>query len=312
MRYFLHVARAGSISAAARDLNVAQPALSRQLQKLEDDLGLPVLIRHGRGVRLTAAGVILLDRAERVMLAVNDLPAEVRGHSAAMSGHVVLGLPPAAGLLVAPLVVERFRQAFPRAVLHIREGISSSLEEWVLDARVDVALLHNPPPLPTLHIVPLLRERMVVATAPHVSDDLRPVRLRDLGSLPLILPGLPHSNRRLLEQAALQHGATLHLALEVDSVALTKAMVRRGLGVTILTYAAVQDEVARGELVARPIERPPLMSSVSVAMLHDRRTSPLPAALVDMIRQIVADLVGASVWQGAKLIRSAAPGKARS
>ena len=303
LRYFLQVARAGSISRAARDMNVAQPALSRQLQRLEEDLGVAVLTRHGRGVRLTAAGAILRERAEALVSAMQEIPAEVRGNAAVMSGHVVLGLPPAAGLLVAPLVVERMRHEFPQAVLQIREGISSSLEEWVLEGRVDVAMLHNPPPLQTLDIIPLLRERMVVAVAPQAPPDPRPLRLRDLGELPLILPGLPHANRRLLEQAALQYGARLHVMLEVDSVALTKAMVRRGLGCTILTFAAVQDEVARGELLVRAIERPPLVSTVSVATLRERHDSRLPGALVEMLCLIVAELVGRGLWQGAKLIR---------
>lgn len=303
LRYFMEVARTGSISAAARALNVAQPALSRQLQKLEDELGLAVFQRHGRGVRLTPEGAILLERAEAVMASVHDIPAQLRGDTTTLTGHAVLGLPPAAGLLLAPLVVERYRRAAPRASLQIREGISSSLEEWLLDTRVDVAVLHNPAPLPALDIVPLLRERMVVATAPGAREGHAPVRLRELGELPLILPGLPHSNRRLLDQAALQHGARLNPALEVDSVALTKAMVRRGRGCTILTFAAVQDEVARGELLARPIERPPLLSIVSVATRRDHRGSPLPALLVGMLREIVRELVTSGAWQGAQLIR---------
>ena len=303
LRYFMEVARIGSISAAARALNIAQPALSRQLQKLEDELGVTLLLRHGRGVRLTPEGEVLLGRVEAVMASVQDIPLQLRNDTATLVGHTVLGVPPAAGLLLAPLVVERFRRAFPRATLQIREGISSSLEEWLLDTRVDVAVLHNPTPLPALDIMPLLRERMVVATAPQDAGARTPVRLRDLGTLPLILPGLPHSNRRLLEQAAMQHGARLRPTLEVDSVALTKAMVRRGLGCTILTFAAVQDEVARGELAARPIERPPLLSTVCVATRRDHRGGHLPSGLVRLVREIVRQLVRESgVWQGAQLI----------
>jgi DNA-binding transcriptional LysR family regulator len=83
------------------------------------------------------------------------------------------------------------------------------------------------------------------------------LRIRDIAELPLIMPAFPHANRRVLEQAAVQHGVHLRIALEVDSVTLTKALVRRGLGYSLLTYTAIQEEVARGELRASRSSAPP-------------------------------------------------------
>lgn len=283
---------------------MAQPALSRQLQKLEDELGVELLLRHGRGVRLTRAGTTLLERADAVLRQFQQIPEQVRDPDQVFAGHIVLGLPPAAGLLIAPEIVATFKTRWPLATLHIREGISSSLEEWLLDRRLDIAVLHNPPPLDGVHIVPILHEHMVVACPPGGDPALadRPIRFREIAEIPLILPSLPHSNRRLVEAAASRHGAQLKLALEVDSVPLTKALVKRGFGSTILTWAAVAGEVARGELHARHIERPPLISTVALGVPSEAKPTWLATELTRLLGDVIADLVTHDAWKGARLV----------
>ncbi len=308
MRSFVQVVRSGSISRAAAQLNIAQPALSRQVQKLEEAVGRPLLQRHGRGVVATAAGAVLLDRAEALLRQFDQLTEAVRNADEGVTGHVVLGVPPAAGLLIAPEAVKLFRQRYPNASLQIREGISSLMEEWLLDRRVDVAVLHNPPLLDDIAVEPVLRERMVLAGPPSTDPGAgSPVRLAELGSVPLILPSLPHANRRLMEQVAAQHRIRLHLALEVDSVPLTKAMVKGGLGFTILTLAGVARELATGELTARPIHRPPLHSVVAIGHQRSSRTS-LVGGAAAMTREVVAALVASGAWPGARLLGGTAHG----
>jgi len=299
------VARAGSLSRASAVLNVAQSALSRQLMKLEHELGVALLVRHGRGVRLTRAGTTLLEHAHAVLLQVDQIAGVVRTPDPRFAGHVVLGVPPAAGLLIAPSVVVELRSRWPQASLQVREGISSLLEEWLLDRRLDVAMLYNPPPLDGVELTPILHERMVVAGPPvkRGKEPPGPIRWRDLSALSLILPSLPHSNRRLIEQAAIQHGVRLNVALEVDSVAMTKAMVRRGLGSTILAYAAVAADAKRGELSARMIERPPLISTVSIGMPREKQPDWLVGELLALMREVIARSVVDGSWIGAKVIR---------
>jgi LysR family transcriptional regulator, nitrogen assimilation regulatory protein len=301
----VQVARAGSLSRASAVLNVAQSALSRQLMKLEHELGVALLVRHGRGVRLTRAGTTLLEHAHAVLLQVDQIAGVVRTPDPRFAGHVVLGVPPAAGLLIAPSVVVELRSRWPQASLQVREGISSLLEEWLLDRRLDVAMLYNPPPLDGVELTPILHERMVVAGPPvkRGKEPPGPIRWRDLSALSLILPSLPHSNRRLIEQAAIQHGVRLNVALEVDSVAMTKAMVRRGLGSTILAYAAVAADAKRGELSARMIERPPLISTVSIGMPREKQPDWLVGELLALMREVIARSVADGSWIGAKVIR---------
>jgi LysR family nitrogen assimilation transcriptional regulator len=305
LRYFIHVARVGSFNRAAAQLNIAQPALSRQLKKLEGELDVKLLIRNGRGVELTEAGSILLAQAESLVAQFEDAAKLVSGREEKVSGHIVVGLPPTAGLLIGPELFEAFRNRWPRATLILREGISSSLEEWLLDRRLDIAVMHNPLPLEGINIEPLLHERMVVAHALAEDRDpktARGVRIRDLGEMPLILPALPHSNRRLVERAAHQHGARLNIVAEVDSVRFTKALVKRGVGQTIQTYAGVVDDVVSGELGARFIDRPLLMSTLSMGIPREARSAWLTMETGRLLRNVIAMLVTGGRWVGARLV----------
>lgn len=304
LRNFMRVARAGSVSRAAEELRLAQPALSRQIKKLEHELGVPLFSRHGRGVRLSPAGSMLLERAEAITHLVHQTSEEIKEDRATSRGRVALGVPPAAGRILIPTFVERFQKAWPQTTLHMREGVASSLQEWLLEKRIDVALLHNPPHLESLDITPLLSERMMVIGPPprRIKDKKHPTnfRIRDLGELPLVLPNMAHTNRRLVENAALEHGVRLRIKIEVDSVAFAKALVERGLGYTILTYAAVQDEVQRKKLTIYPITRPTLSTHVTIVTLREqlpKLTQDASAMLFDVCRTLVRD----KTWAGAQL-----------
>jgi LysR family nitrogen assimilation transcriptional regulator len=305
LRNFMQVARAGSVSRAADELRLAQPALSRQIKKLEHELGVSLFARHGRGVRLSAAGSLLLERAEAIAQLVHQTSEEIKEDRSPQGGRIALGVPPAAGRIIAPHFAERFQKAWPGATLHMREGVASSLQEWLIEKRLDIALLHNPPHLEILNISPLLCERMWVIGPPaRNGKGRRPrtsYRIRDLAELPLILPNMAHANRRLVENAAIEHGIRLRIKIEADSVAFAKAMVENGLGYTILTYAAVQDELAREQVAIYPIVRPTLSTKVTIVTLRDKQ---LPKATQDasaLLHEVCRALVRSKQWAGAQL-----------
>jgi LysR family nitrogen assimilation transcriptional regulator len=303
LRNFMQVARTGSVSRAAQELRLAQPALSRQIKKLEHELGVPLFSRHGRGVRLSAAGSLLLERAETIVRQVHETGEEIREQRSPARSRFTLGAPPAAGRLLIPPFVEQFQKLWPQTTLHMREGVASSLLEWLLDKRLDLAVLHNPPHLESLEIRPVLMERMlVVGPARAVKDRRHPkaFRIRELGELPLILPNLAHTNRRLVEHAALEHGVRLRIKIEADSVAFAKAMVESGLGYTILTYAAVQDELARGTLTAFPIGRPTLSSRIAIVTLRGEQPSTVTHDASDLMYRVCRTLVRTGRWAGAQ------------
>ena len=306
LRSFIRVARAGSLSRAAAELYVAQPALSRQIAKLEAEIGVPLFVRHGRGVRMTAAGARLLERAEMITHLLNETAEEVRASADEERGHLAVGLPPTMSALIGAELTREFRTQWPNVSLHVREGLSTSLQEWVMDRRVDLAVVYNQPPLEAFQIQPLYSEPMMLIGPPGDGGGSRSYHIRDLANTPLILPGMPHSNRLLVEQAAAQHGVRLRVALEVDSVALTKQLVKSGEGYSILAYIAVQQEIASGELIAHRIERPSIRSSVAVTTLRDTSASRFALAWIDLLQQHLKRFLALAPW-GAEVQWMGAP-----
>jgi LysR family nitrogen assimilation transcriptional regulator len=155
---FVRVAELGSFSKAARVLDIAQPALSRQVRLLETDLRETLLLRNGRGVSLTPAGKRLFEHGvqilQQVALAREDLGAE---RDAAV-GQVTLALPPSMSRRLTRPLIEGFRAQLPRARVTIVEGLSAHIAEWITSGRADLGLVYNPEPSSALEITPLLRE----------------------------------------------------------------------------------------------------------------------------------------------------------
>jgi len=297
LRYFLSVAQTGNLGRAARDLNVSQPAISLQLRKLEEGLGTQLVLRHGRGVALTPAGVCLRNRLHTVMQLLasplDDAPAETVPSTISFAVPTEAGAP-----VVTPLAIA-FRARWPNVTLDVREGSGSDLEEWLLHRHVDLAILHDPASLPDIEITPVLTDTLglVAPVHSHLAEGARPLSLREIAGDSLILPGPQHWLRRRLEIAAQQVGVRLNPVLQVSSVALTKVMVRSGLGYTILPRSYVQDEVARGVLGFRPVGQPPLSCTRAIAF-HRAASNTLVPAFAEMARNAMAGPaeVGARVW----------------
>lgn len=297
LRSFVKVAHCGSFSRAARELFIAQPALSRQIAKLEEELQVSLFIRHGKGVELTEAGSRLLERAEVMLRFAEETSDHVRNAAAIERGHLAIGLPPTLGTVVGPQLIAKFQQRWPQATIHVLEGLSTSLQEWLLSGRIEVAVVYNQPLVEAFDVRPIFSEPMVLVGPP--GDSIRSLRLAELAELPLILPGLPHSNRRLLEQVAAQNGFHLKTMLEVDSVNLTKKLVSEGQGFSILAHAAVQEDIARGTLVGHSIERPGIRSVVSITTLKDKRRSRLALSWEKLLLETIEELVTNGVWKDA-------------
>lgn len=296
LRSFLQVARAGSFSRAASELYIAQPALSRQIAKLEVEIGTPLFTRHGRGVSLTAAGARLLERAETITNMIAETGEAVRAGSEEERGHLAIGLPPAISLLIGVDLIRTFNERWPQVSLHIREGLSSSLQEWITDRRVDIAVLYNQPMQDDFDVQPLFSEPMVLVGPAGDTEVAKSLHIRDLAGLPLILPGLPHTNRLLIEHAALQQSVRLRVDLEVDSVVLTKSLIKAGAGYSILAYAAVHRESAQGELLLHRIERPAISSSVAITTLREQRAGRLIAGVAALLTEKMRGLVTGPEW----------------
>ncbi|MGE3144695.1 MAG: LysR family transcriptional regulator, partial [Pseudorhodoplanes sp.] len=124
LRYFSFVAELKSFSRAAAQLRIAQPALSRCVRQLEEELGVTLFDRHGRGVTLTEAGQTLYERAQTLLQGLRQARDDVATTSAVPRGSLRLAVPPAAGQGLAPSLIERYHALYPQVSIHIHEGVS--------------------------------------------------------------------------------------------------------------------------------------------------------------------------------------------
>lgn len=301
LRYFQSVGRTGNFGRAARELNISQPTVTSQVQKLEEGLGTQLLIRHGRGVTLTQAGSCLMERIDAIMGLLNA-PLEQAPAPEQTIGSISLALPVEAAPLLVPHLMEACAARWPNVSLAIREGSSASLEEWVLDRRADIALLQDPPTLDRLDIQPIATERLGLVSCVRSPSGDGPASIRDLIGLRLILPRQGHWVRRVVETAAFRRGVPLDQVRQVDGVLLTKEMVRNGLGSTVLPLAAVREDVARGSLTYRPFDREPLTVVHAIASRAGEGPDPFVSDVRRLAQDVIRGLAADGTWAGVTAI----------
>jgi LysR family transcriptional regulator, nitrogen assimilation regulatory protein len=289
LEYFVHTAEMGSLSKAAIVLNIAQSALSRQIRLLEADLQVTLLLRNGRGVVLTEAGKRLFDHSIAILQLVSRVREDIDASRDEPVGRIVIGLPPTMGRMLTLPLVEGFKRALPKARLAIVEGLSTHLAEWVSTGRVDIGLLHNPESQPSLEVMPVLQEPLVlVSPAGSKVGKAATVNFEDLVNYPLIMPERAHVIRKLIETQAALTGLKLQVAWEISSVRSILDLVRAGHGHAVLSRNAIAIEQRPEEFILRPLVKPQLMSTLCLAISAHKPVTPLTKHVMHLLRELVA------------------------
>jgi LysR family nitrogen assimilation transcriptional regulator len=141
LHYFVRIAELGSITRASAHLQIAQPALTRHIQRLEDELDAALFTRANRGVKLTEAGQKLLDSAQRILRDIERAGDEIRAHKAHPSGKIILGVTPPLCPVVVPELFAHMREHYPLVELKVVHAGSARLEEFIIAGLVDLALM---------------------------------------------------------------------------------------------------------------------------------------------------------------------------
>ncbi|MBP0496289.1 LysR family transcriptional regulator [Pararoseomonas indoligenes] len=298
IRSFLEVAAAGSFSRAAVRLGMTQPALSRQIARLEADLGRELLYRHGRGVMLTDAGRRFLEVSQNATQQLAAVRAELATGALDLVGGVTLGMPPSLSASMGADLALRFGSRHPEARLRIREAFSAILLEWTEAARLDLAVLYNARNSPHLIATPLLLEDFFLIE-PITPGPPEPVPLSFLEGQELVLPGPENGLRRVLDAACAAEGVRLRVRMEVDCVPALKQLVERGVGSTVLPFGAVHREVREGRLRARPFRSAAMRALLVIATPANRPVTPLVRAAILAVQEEVERLVPLDVLRGA-------------
>lgn len=303
LRNFISICDLASITAAADVMGVAQPALSRQVKAMEEELGVALLRRHGRGVMPTEEGLLLAARARRIVEDFDSLRHDIAGDAQTLSGTLTLGLPPTVAEVLATHLMLRAMEVHPAVRLRIVSGFSGHVRDWLTRGRIDLGVAYEGQSSAAVRRRPIILERLFLiesAEGATVTDGT-PVPAGEALSRPLILPNPDHGLRSRVAAIAAGIGLDLDVVQEVDILPTMLAFVERGLGCTILPLVSVIDRIRAGRLIARPIVGQPVDRALVLMTPLDRPESRLATGFATFVIEEVHRLSASGEWPGTTL-----------
>src|ERR1019366_1364824 len=243
--YFCKVAECGSFSRAAIAIGINQSAVSRHVRNLEESLKAQLFYRNGRGVLLTEVGKRLFDRASRALRELAAAEDEVLNSGKDVVSSVVIGMTPTVSRVLVQPMARQLLSAFPAIKLRFVEGFSGTLVEWLDAGRIDIAILYSGRGSAGMNPELLVKERLCLVASAKEPKLRMKTPAAFLEKVPLILPSRTQGLRQLIEGIALEHNLKLNVIIEADSLGSLLALVKAGLGYTILPAAPIREELAR-------------------------------------------------------------------
>lgn len=301
LRYFVNIVDYGSLGKAAEKLYVAQPSLSQQIAKLEDDLGVPLLVRSPQGVKPTAAGQALYRHARLVLHQMEQLRQEVREGVGAESGTVAIGLPTTMASVLAMPVFERVRERFPGIRLQFFESMSGYLNELLANGRLDLAILFRDTATPGISALPVLDEELYLMGEPGVSSRARTCVLAALADVPMVAPGVSNGLRLLLERTFAREQVPLNIIADIDSLPMLLSAAQSGAACTILPASALALRASAERPKTRRIVDPLIRRPASICWPNALPVSSASLAVRRTICDLIEELSATGVWTGIEL-----------
>lgn len=287
VRYFKRIAEMQSLTKAADALHIAQPALSVQMRNLEDELGVQLLLRHSRGVRLTEAGQVFLESSKRILSEITDLGRLAEASAENTSDPVRLAVNPSTDPKIIGRILSRSDSELSNVPLSVSEGSSDQICEWLLGSNVHAGLVYfSPTKVRGIELEFLAREELVMLSQPEVNKPPT-VSFNDLIDRPLILPPFPHKLRSQVEEAADRISATLNIVLEINSVTIILDLVEQGFGSTVLPASAAKRATINDHIAARRITGADLGFDLSLAYVRDAKRTQSEIMVSRLVRDAV-------------------------
>lgn len=294
LRYFVRVCEAQSLSRAAALVRIAQPALSRQVKALEQELGAELLLRQPWGVAPTPAGEVLLDQARNILRQVEVAREAVRATEREPSGPIAVGAPSSIAAILFPPLLAALRDRHPKLRPQLIDELSGALHQRTLRGELDLAILHADRLTGVFSQAPLLSESVGLAASPALAAGLSSPAPDELSSLPMLVSTALNRSRLTLE--ALLKGKELNIVAEVDCMPALLQMLANGAGFALLPFSAVRGWVDRGALAFVDLAYSELRRELDVVRAVDRPASPSADAVEALIRELVSGMQTEMRW----------------
>lgn len=309
LRYFVQIVESGSLAKASRQLFIAQPALSQQMARLEEEVGKPLLVRSSKGVTPTENGSALYHHAKFMLRQLDQAVSVARQDTAALSGRVTLGLAPTTNCQIGLPLIRYLRGKLPGVMVNVVEGLSGHLEHMTRVGQLDLAILFSQKAAAELSVEPLLEEDLFVilpAASTLVPPGRTSLTMAEVAALPLILPSPGHGLRRRIALEFDRANVAIDPVAEIDSLPLLMHCLADGMGVTMKPMAAIHALDSPAHWRTLPIVDAQLSRTNYLYALPPQKLSPCASVVRDELKLLVRRLVESGQWQGVRLPREAA------
>jgi DNA-binding transcriptional LysR family regulator len=266
------------------------------MKLLEDEIGLPLFIRHRRGMHLTVEGEELRRRLTGPLRQIEQAVEETRALADETARSLAFGMPPTVSYVLAGRLARRAAAQAPNMKLRIVEGYAGHLVDWLQRGEIDAAILYGPGVDFHMSVDELLiEELMMVGPGDSALDPSQPVEFSAFATKPLVLPSRPHGLRMIVESAAAKAGVQLDVRFEADSFLVMKELVQYGLGYTVLPRSAMEDEFKAGSLRFAPLANPRVARQLILGTQNADRSR--AAEMVGrLVREEITELVRSGQW----------------
>jgi DNA-binding transcriptional LysR family regulator len=301
LRTFVEVARRQGFTRASESLHVTQPAISKMVRALEEELGTPLLLRERRRVTLTDAGRMVLERAQAILDALRVMEEEVVELAALRRGRVRIGLPPIVGVAFFPPLLGEFHTAHPGIVLELREEGSHHIESLVLERELDVGAVVLPTDEKAFATMPFVHDELWAVLHPSHPLARRPtLTLRELEGTPFVLYRPEFALHGHILEACRRAGFNPHVASESSHWDFLAAMVAANIGVALLPHTICR-QLDRSQVRSVPLTRPVIPWDVALVWKRDRHLPPATRAFLDLAqRRLAGGALAARGGRGAR------------
>lgn len=292
LEIFVKVAELSSFSRAAQALALTQPTVSEHVRALEDEIGVQLLDRLGRGAVPTRAGQLLLGYARRMLVLARDARQAMEHYQGRLSGELVVGGSTIPGEYVLPGLIGRFKAKQADISIALLIGDSRQVTEWVEEGRVEIGMVGARPAGRALAARELMADTMVIVVpAEHPWAGRDHVTLADLRCEPLVLRERGSGSREAFERAlgaAGQDLSSFRIAGEMGSTQAVKQAVRAGVGVAMISRLAVEDECRARLLSCVAVTDLNVARSFYLVTHRERTRSPLAQAFLELVESQTA------------------------
>jgi DNA-binding transcriptional LysR family regulator len=287
LEIFVKVAELGSFSRAAEALFLTQPTVSEHVRALEDELGVHLLDRLGRGATPTRAGLLFLGYAQRLLGLAREARQAIDQFQGKMSGQLVIGGSTIPGEYLLPALIGQFRAKYPDVSVSLLIGGSREVTGWVEDGRVEVGVVGARPGSRAVEARELLSDELVlIVPVGHAWWERDTVTIADLQAEPLILRERGSGSREAVEHALESVGldfAAFNIVGEIASTQAIKQAVRAGVGLSLISKRAVEDECRARLLHCLTVRDLRVARSFYLVRHRDRTRSPIASAFLEFV-----------------------------